>query len=516
MVPITEGDERMDIIINRETKTPVYIQIKKQIESMIATGKLPGNFILPAERILSEKLKVNRSTIIKAYMELKAEGLVESRIGSGTVVLAPLSKDNSQEKMYVPPIRWSQLESKRAIKSNEQTINNILAVFEKGKVISFASGVSSEDTYELELIKKIQNQIIDKYKEKVFMPTPVDGSLELKGTIKSYLQENGINASTKQIMVTSGSQQAIEFFAKLLIEPGDVVLVEEPTYIGAIQAFESYDARLIGIPMDEQGIRLDILESCLIKYRPKFIYTQPDFHNPTGKTMSLARRKELLKLAYYYNVPILEDNPYGELYFSGNPLPSLKSLDNNDYVIYVSSFSKTISFSLRVGYVVACENIINSFIKFKQITDIQTSTLSQYFIHEFVSQGHLRPHLEGIRSKYKNKRDLMIGELNKCEIEGMSILAPNGGYFVWVRLPNNIRMNDLIKRLGEQGVVVMPGDVFYPKYSIEDNYIRLNFSYPKEEDIKEGVLRLIGCIKKCTTNIMKNTYSIETEINPYL
>ena len=508
----------MDIIINRESKTPVYLQIKKQIENMIAEGKLPANFILPAERTLSEKLRVNRSTVIKAYLELKAEGLVESRVGSGTVVLAPLSKDSSQEKMYIPPLRWSQLESKRAIKSNELTINSILSVFEKGKVISFASGVSSEDTYELELMKKLQNQLIDKYKEKVFMPTPVDGCIELKGTIKSYLQENGINASTKQIMVTSGSQQAIEFFAKLLIEPGDVVLVEEPTYIGAIQAFESYDARLIGIPMDEDGIRLDILESCLIKYRPKFIYTQPDFHNPTGITMSLKRRKELLKLAYYYNIPILEDNPYGELYFSGNPLPSLKSLDSNDYVIYLSSFSKTISFSLRVGYVVASENIINRFIKFKQITDIQTNTHSQYFIHEFVSQGHLRPHLDIIRSKYKKKRNLMINELNKCDIEGMKVFVPNGGYFVWLRLPENIRMNELIKNLGEQGVIVMPGDVFYTRFSIEDNYIRLNYSYPKEEDIKEGMSRLIGSIKKCSININKAKYSMETEINinPYL
>jgi len=508
----------MDILLNRESKTPIYMQIKKQIENMISVGKLQANFILPAERILSEKLHVNRSTVIKAYMELKAEGLVESRVGSGTVVLAPLSKNSSQEKMYIPPLRWSQLESKRAIKSHENTINSILSVFEKGKVISFASGVSSEDTYELELLKNLQNQIIDKYKEKVFMPTPVDGSLELKGTIKSYLQENGINASTKQIMVTSGSQQAIEFFARLLIDPGDVVLVEEPTYIGAIQAFESYDARLIGIPMDEEGIRLDILETCLIKYRPKFIYTQPDFHNPTGKTMSLSRRKELLKLAHYYNIPILEDNPYGELYFSGSPLPSLKSLDNNDYVIYLSSFSKTISFSLRVGYVVASENIINRFIKFKQITDIQTSTFSQFLIHEFVSQGHLKPHLDTIRYKYKNKRDLMISGLNKCDIDGMKIFVPNGGYFVWLRLPNNIRMNELVKNLGEQGVVVMPGDLFYPRFSIEENYIRLNYSYPKEEDIREGVSRLVSSIKKCAVNANKGKYSIETEINinPYL
>lgn len=506
----------MDIVINRESQTPIYIQIKKQIEDQIASGKLPPNFILPAERVLCDKLHVNRSTIIKAYMELKAEGLVESKVGSGTVVLAQLSRESDQDNMYIPPLRWSQLESKRVTKLNEQTISNILSVFEKEKLISFASGISSADSYSLDLLKDMQNHINEKYKEKLFMPTPVDGCSELKNTIKSCLLEKGINAGLKQIMVTSGSQQSIEFFARLLIEPGDVVLVEEPTYIGAIQAFESYDARLVGIPMDEDGMRLDILESCLVKFRPKFIYVQPNFQNPTGATMSFKRRKEILKLAYFYNVPILEDDPYGELHYSGEQLPSLKSLDSNDYVIYSSSFSKTISFSLRVGYVVASESIINKFIKFKQITDIQTSTMSQYIIHEFVSKGYIKPHLEKIRSNYKYKRDLMMTELSKASIPDLKIFAANGGYFIWVKLPNNIRISELTKMLGSMGVVIMPGDVFYPGYSFDNNYIRLNFSYPKESEILEGIKILVECIKKCSVGVTKRIFSVEAEVNPYI
>ncbi|AEY66393.1 PLP-dependent aminotransferase family protein [Clostridium sp. BNL1100] len=506
----------MDIIINRESKTPIYLQIKKQIEHQIAVGKLPANFILPAERTLSMKLGVNRSTVVKAYMELKADGLVESRIGSGTVVLAPLTKDIAQEKMYIPPLRWGQLESKRSARSGEQTINNILSVFEKERIISFASGISSEDACDINLMKNLHIQIIEKYREKLFMPTPVDGSIELKTAIKAYIQENGINAGTKQIMVTSGSQQSIEFFARTIIEPGDVVLVEEPTYIGAIQAFQSYDAKIIGIPMDDEGIRLDILESCLIKYRPKFIYTQPNFHNPTGISMSLERRKGLLKLAYYYNLPILEDDPYGELYYSGNPLPSLKSLDNNDYVVYLSSFSKTISFSLRVGFVVASENIIGRFIQFKQITDIQTSTHSQFIINEFLNGGHMGPHLDYLRKIYKDKRDLMLNELNKSNLDGMTITVPNGGYFIWLRLPDYIRMNEFVKGLADKGVVVMLGDIFYPGYSIDGNYIRLNFSYPSEKYIKEGISILKNCIKQYSTGSLKKKYEFEAEVNPFL
>ncbi len=506
----------MNISIERGSKTPIYHQIKKQIEGMISSGTLPPGFILPPERVLSERLKVNRSTIIRAYLELKSEGLVESRIGSGTVVLAPLSKTGIQEKMYVPPLRWNQLESKRVTGNNEQTINNILSVFQKEKVISFASGISSEDSYDMELLMRLKDDLFRKYREKLFMPTPVDGCSELKNTLRNYLQNKNINVPVKQLMVTSGSQQVLEFFSRMLIDPGDVVLVEEPTYIGAIQAFESCDARLVSIPMDDEGIKLDILESCLIKYRPKFIYTQPNYHNPTGKTMSLNRRKELLKLAYYYNIPILEDDPYGELYYEGEQLPALKSLDRHDYVTYVSSVSKTISFSLRVGFVAASENIVNRFIKFKQITDIQTSTLTQFIVHEFMSQGYLEAHLEKLRNRYKAKRDLMISELNKCKLQGVKVHTPRGGYFIWLELPNNIRINDLLKLLGEKGVIVMPEDVFYPKFSIDNNFIRLNFSYPCEQDIRDGVAKLIDCMTKCSRNTIQSGISVEAVLNPYL
>ncbi len=506
----------MNITVERGSKTPIYIQIKKQIEGMISSGTLPPGYILPPERVISEKLSINRSTIIRAYMELKSEGLVESRVGSGTVVLAPLTKTPTQEKMYVPPLRWNQLESKRVTRQNEQTINNILSVFEKEKVISFASGISSEDSYDMELLMNLKTDLFRKYREKLFMPTPVDGCSELKNTLKSYLQQKGINVPTRQIMVTSGSQQALEFFSRMLIDPGDVVIVEEPTYIGAIQAFESCEARLVSVPMDDEGIKLDILESCLIKYRPKFIYTQPNFHNPTGRTMSLNRRKELLKLAYYYNTPILEDNPYGELYYEGDQIPSLKSLDRHDYVTYVSSVSKTISFSLRVGFVAASENIINRFVKFKQITDIQTCTLSQYIVHEFLSQGYLEAHLEKLRDRYRAKRDLMIEELGKCRLQGMKLHVPQGGYFIWLELPNNITINELLKLLGEKGVIVMPGDVFYPKYSMDNNFIRLNFSYPCEQDIREGVARLIDCMAKCSRNTIQTGVPVEAVLNPYL
>lgn len=506
----------MHIEINRDSKTPLYIQIKKQISSMIMSSILPANYVLPSERILSEELKVNRSTIIKAYMELKAEGLVESFVGKGTVILPQLSKNEVFSNTYIPPLRWSQFENRLFTKNNDQTISKILSVFEKDKIISFASGISSEDTCEFELLKTVQINMLKKYKEKLFLPTGVDGSQELKNIIKNLLKSRGIITSTKQLIVTSGSQQAIDFLGKLFIEPGDVVIVEEPTYPGAIQVFENYGARIVGIPMSEDGMKLDILESCLLKYRPKFIYTQPNFQNPSGMTMSLEKRRQLLKLAYYYEIPIFEDDPYSELRFEGKSIPSLKSLDNHDYVVYISTFSKTISFSLRVGFIAANENLINHFIKFKQLSDIQTNTQAQYLVAEFIKEGHYQSHINFLKASYKNKRDLMRNELMKGKIQDLEVYMPQGGYFIWCKLPDTIRLTELMENLAAHGVLIMPGEVFYPNGSIVESFIRLNYSYPTEEDIREGVKRILKAINSCSVSKRNSKLSLSSNLDPFL
>ncbi len=506
----------MHIVINKESQVPVYIQIKKQICDMIIKEQLPSNFILPAERTLAKQLNVNRSTVVRAYMDLKAEGYIQSKQGSGTVVLSKLGEEDIKENVYIPPLRWSQLESKTFNSNRDATISKILSVFETGKTISFASGIMAEESYSLKKLKQLQVNLYDKYEEKLFMPTPVDGSILLKSLLRNYLSEHGIRISNKQLLVTSGSQQALEFIAKYFIEAGDIVLIEEATYPGAIQVFESYGAKIIGIPMESDGMDLDVLETCLIRYRPKFIYTQPDFQNPTGITMSLEKRKELLDLAYYYQVPIVEDNPYQEIRFEGETLPALKSLDQYDYVIYISSFSKSISFSLRVGYVVASEEVIERFKFYKQLNDIQTSTQSQYLVAEILSSGYFKEQVSFLIKKYKKKRDKMIKVLSQTQIKGFEVLEPKGGFFVWCKLPDEIRLSELIHTLSKNGVVVMPGEVFFAHERINENYLRLNYSYPKEEDIEEGCQKLITCIKQCLSNRKSHAHEISSKLNPFL
>ena len=517
MVPFIEKDDStMHIEINRESKAPIYLQIKKQISSMIISGTLPANHILPSERRLAEKLNVNRSTVIKAYMELKSEGFVESCIGKGTTVLPQLSKDEMHEKTYIPSLRWNQLESRLIPPDHDPLINKILSVFKNEDIISFASGMPSKDTYPVDLLRDLQTQIIEKYREKLFLPTNISGCIELKNAVKDILKNRNINTCTKQIMITSGSQQAIDFFGKLLIEQGDIVIVEEPTYIGAIQAFESYGARLIGIPMEQDGMKLDILESCLLKYRPKFIYTQPTFQNPSGITMSLEKRKKLLQLAYYHHIPILEDDPYGEVRFEGNLLPALKSLDLHGYVTYLSTFSKTISFSLRVGFMIGSEHVVNRFIQFKQLTDIQTNTQAQYLLSEFIHQGYYEPHIKFIKERYKNKRNLMIDEFTRNKVKGLELILPEGGYFIWCKLPDSVRLSQLLDHLAAQKVVVMPGESFFPNKGIDRTYIRLNFSYPNEKEIVEGVKRFIKAIHLSCVAPQNSGPLFSSTINPFL
>ena len=513
-----EGDNMNNIIIDRNSNIPIYIQIKKQLESMILSGELPQNHVLPPERSLSQHLGVNRTTVIKAYLELKADGLVESRVGSGTVVLSQLTKDvKASKNTYIPPVRWNQLESRVFSRQGDDAVNQLISDFTRDKMILFAAGISPYEYNDIELFRSVCDRVITKYREKTFMPSPVDGNSELKSAVKTHLKHKGIVTHNKNMMITTGSQQSIEFIARFLIEPGDVVLMEEPTYVGAIQAFESYGARIIGIPIEQDGMKMDILEGCLLKYRPKFIYTQPSFQNPSGITMSLEKRKELLGLSYMYNVPILEDDAYSELNYGNLSLPSLKSMDSNDYVIYISSFSKIVSFSLRVGFIVGAETVIGRFIRYKQNCDIQTSTLTQLIISDFLAQGHFAKHIDTIRKRYVEKRNLVAELLSAREQElGYSFNIPEGGYFIWLQLPKRVPSREFVKELSQRGVGVTCGDIFYPQYSLESNNIRLNFTYPEKQDIKKGITMLQDCIANFTVKKSVAVYGNLAGVNPFI
>jgi len=487
----------MKIKIDKESKIALYIQIKNKIRQRIYSKTLPQNYMLPPERELADMLKVNRSTIVKAYQELKAEGLITSEVGKGTrVIYTDEAKSNDDSNDFINTFYWDEIFSESSKQINGDSISEIMRTNQKQRKISFAGGLASTDSFPEEEFKKIYLDVVGNNMDKVFLHSPVEGYTPLRTEIKNLMLSRGIKASTKEIMITVGSQQGLDLIVRTFIDTDDVILVEEPTFFGALQLFKTLGTKVIGVPMDRDGMKTDILEYMVNKHNPKFIYTVPSFQNPTGTIMSVERKQVLLKLSSKYNVPIIEDDPYGELGYEEKDVPSLKSLDTNDQVLYLSTFSKVISLGLRVGWVVAPEKVINKLSQLKQITDLHVNTLSQHTLYEFLKQRCFEKHIEKIRKEYMYKRDLMVKELQKNSIEEFSFEIPKGGYYIWCRIPKGLNPNDLIKKALENGVSYMPGQIFYNNLVENNNYIRLNYTYPNEEEIVEGIKRLKDSINE--------------------
>jgi DNA-binding transcriptional MocR family regulator len=314
-------------------------------------------------------------------------------------------------------------------------------------------------------------------------------------------------------MVLSGSQQGIDLAARILLDPGDIAVVEEPTFFPAIQAFKTTGARVMGIPVDESGMNIDLLEQLLQRYRPKLIYTVPTFHNPTGTTMPLERRKRLVDLAVRYRALILEDDAYGDLCYEGVQPPLLKSMDNGGYVIYLGTFSKSVYSGLRLGWMTAHKKIIKRCSAVKQIMDLHSSSLSQWIIERFVTSGDFDAHIVKTCGEYRLRRDAMASALKKYAPAGMSWNLPKGGYYFWCRLPEGVSASGLIARAAEYKVVFVPGNPFFASEQ-GDNYIRLNFTFAPLKEIPEGIKRLCRAVRDLLT--LRENKEIEKvmEINP--
>lgn len=497
MIPILMvRGERMNLIINRDVDTPIYLQVKKQIQDMIHSGTLREGFKLPPERKLAESLGINRSTVLKAYQELKADGLIGSHVGKGTEVLRqPIDYPSASEKQ-VYPIYWNQFFNSIPVSSGDRIIADIMEINSRENIISFAAGIPSPDLYPVRIMEKIHMELYKSSGYEIFLHGPVDGHYPLRESISKMLSDKGIISGPREIMILSGSQQGIDLASRVFLSPDDVVFVEEPTYLGAIQIFRNHGARIIGVPIDSDGMRVDILESLLGRYKPKFIYTIPTFQNPSGAVMSMERRYKLLELAYSYQVPILEDDPYGELRYEGKFLPPLKSIDSHGYVMYLSTFSKTVFLGLRIGWLSAPPQVISRFSLSKQASDLHANTLSQWLFDSFLRNGLYRGHIDMVCKEYTRKRDIMLNALEKYKVPDMSWNNPNGGFYIWLKVPDRINLSKLLAQAAAKGVAFVPGEAFYPNGGQMGNYIRLNFSFPKAEQIETGIKKLMEGVKE--------------------
>ncbi|MFP3485109.1 MAG: PLP-dependent aminotransferase family protein [Vulcanisaeta sp.] len=368
-------------------------------------------------------------------------------------------------------------------------------------VISFGGGMPDPSTFPAKEIMEITREILSTKADKALQYGTTNGVAELREELVRFMGKVGIKVEgPEDVLITVGSQEALDIIGRVFINPGDYIITESPTYLAALQAFRIYGPRIIGIPMDEEGMRVDVLEDTLRKLsnegRVKFIYVIPTGQNPTGITMSMERRRALLEIASKYDVLIVEDDPYGYIYFGdGEPPSRLKAMDSEGRVIYLSTFSKIAAPGLRLGWVAASREVIRWFELAKQSIDLHTSTLNQYIAAELLRRGIIERNIPRIKEIYRTKRDLMLQALSQYMPEGVSWTKPSAGMFIWLTVPENIDTGEMLEiAIKKYGVAYVPGKSFYPNEEKRNN-MRLNFTYPTPQEIFEGIRRLALAIR---------------------
>ncbi len=398
---------------------------------------------------------------------------------------------------------WDDRYALRTQNMAGSTIRELLKFTQFPDVISFAGGMPAPDIFPIEEFRDACVKVMEENGREALQYGTTEGYLPLREMIARHSNQYGINVTAENIMITNGSQQALDLIGKIFINPGDRILVESPTYLGALQAWNAYNAQYIAVGSDNEGIIVDRLESAL-RAGPKFMYILPNFQNPTGATIPLDRRLRLVELADRYGVPIIEDDPYGQLRFEGKHLPALEVLDdqlrgnNGCYhgnVIYLSTFSKILAPGLRLAWVVATPEIIQKLVTAKQGTDLQPPTFNQIVTYEVGRKGFLEQHVKKIISVYRERRDIMLEELEHNMPEGVSWTHPQGGLFLWATLPKGTDSQMLLSKAVEKKVAFVPGHSFHPDGGGK-NTMRLNFSNAQPEMIRIGIQRLAETLKE--------------------
>ncbi len=404
-------------------------------------------------------------------------------------------------------IAWTSRYALRTKGMKSSAIRELLKLTQNPEVISFAGGLPASDFFPIERFEEACRKVLEKNAAAALQYGETEGYGPLRDMIARHTSRYGIKAQTENVLITTGSQQALDLIGKLLINLGDRILVEAPTYLGALQAFSAYGAEYLSVPCDEDGLRIDLLEAPL-RAGPKFMYVLPNFQNPGGTTLAEDRRRTLVLLADRYGIPIVEDDPYGQLRYEGEHLPSLVVLDRENVprdsgytlgnVIYLSTFSKTLAPGLRLGWIVAPPEVIAKLAQLKQGTDLHTSTFAQVVAYEVARDNFLDEHVKRLRVVYRERRDVMLEALAQTFPAEVTWTRPKGGLFLWVTLAKGMDANELFKEALKQNVAFVPGDCFFAPDGLgeeSNRHLRLNFSHARPEEIREGIRRLSVAVK---------------------
>ncbi len=474
----------LTIPLDRDSEEPIYRQLIRHIRAQVESGSLSAGTRLPASRDLARQLNISRISVVNAYAELRAEGYLSAHAGRGTFVAG------DHDATLPAPSTPHPAQATETSNLPDRSIREMMRLARKPGVINFSTGAPPAEFFPVQHLRDAINTILDRDGSRALAYEVTEGYTPLRVSVRDYVSALGIRCNTDHVLITGGTQQAIDMIVQAVLAEGDLLVTECPTYLGMIDIARTRRVQIRGICMDEDGIRLDVLENFIIDNHPKLIYVMPTFQNPTGAVMPLHRRRQLINLASEYNVPILEDGVYHEFRYEGEQLPPLKALDENGIVIHASGFTKNLLPGLRIGYVIADGPHFERIVRVKQAADISTPGLNQRAIHLMLERGVLAQQLERNNREMRRRRDAALSAAARHLPPGSRWNVPQGGLYLWVELPKTgPTAAELYVSAIQMGAAYAIGNMFFTNASGSYN-LRINFAAQKPADIEEGFRRL--------------------------
>ncbi len=474
----------MNIKINRSSQTPIYLQIKCAVQNLILSGEINEGYKMPAERKLAEELEVHRNTVVKAYGELVDEGylIVSVRKPKGYFV-KEIADDGVQFNRFFPLEKMIRYH----FNEKEKLFLDLFSRSNDKRYISMSGLIMDEEAYPKKGLEEIVRDMAH---------GPKDEAERMKKNICSVLFQENMYVNPKNIQLVSETNQALNHIMTLYLKEGDCVVAEEPIVPDNASIFRNKGIDLLTVPMEADGLDLSQLEATIRKFAPKFIYTMPNYHNPTGIVMSLEKRQKLLELAGKYCIPIIEEDSQRDFRYEGNRLPSLYSLDRYRSVIYIDSFTLTFPHGIKTGYLVGPTDLIETLERLVIVDETFVSSMGQYLLNEYIERGYFSEHIHRLARYYARKRDLLCQHLDRIADKGIRYAKPKGGLLLWCSLDEHINERKLFQEAEQRGLLLMPGFLFYPRGYKGAGHIRLSYSNISDADIEKGVQILSEALER--------------------